>query len=219
MCVILHRIEGKNVELVDLKDAYSSNKDGCGLMYRNGGKVVTEKGMWTEEEMLERVKRLGNREYFLHLRIATHGKINDDNCHPFQVGKNYYYMHNGTLTIDIEDKTRSDTWQFAQFLRTININNRFLDRLSGLIGYNKLAFMSGDTSKRLGNWQSYQDNYWSNLFWQYSFYNDSDDDLRYTSWCNGKKYTDNTYNCKTRYYSYTPVNKPNVIVYPSNLKK
>lgn len=170
MCVILHKKEGFSVCESDIKDAFETNPDGCGLMYREKNIVITEKGMWDISHLLRRIKALGTKEYVLHLRIATHGLINEGNCHPFKVGNNHYYMHNGTLTINCRNKKMSDTWHFAQFLKTVKLNNRFIDYLGDIVGFNKLIFMNGEHTRTVGNWEDYQGNSWSNLYWQYSGY-------------------------------------------------
>ena len=52
-----------------------------------------------------------------HCRIATHGTLTVDNCHPFPIGEGQltYLAHNGVLSIPMDaDDTRSDTRVFAE---------------------------------------------------------------------------------------------------------
>ena len=49
--------------------------------------------------------------------MATHGKINPDNCHPFHVVDDVYFIHNGILNIEQSlDPNKSDTYHFAELV-------------------------------------------------------------------------------------------------------
>jgi predicted glutamine amidotransferase len=165
MCVILHRFAGNFVDENDIIEAYSYNPHGCGLMYRQGNKVITQKGLWSLDYLLDKLESLGDIEYLLHLRIMTVGEINAKNCHPFKVKKNTWMMHNGTFNITQVNPNMSDTWHVAQMLRTCNLTNKFLNKFATNIGTNKVAFMNGKAVKKLGKWEYLDGNQWSNLYW------------------------------------------------------
>jgi predicted glutamine amidotransferase len=178
MCVILHRQADTIVDEKDIIEAYEYNPDGCGLMYKANGKIVAQKGLWTLDYLLDKLHSLENIEYALHLRIMTVGNINQQNCHPFKVGKNIYMMHNGTFKISQTNKDMSDTWHVAKFLQGFKLTEKFFDKFAEYIEYNRVLFMGPKGIKKLGKWEILDDNYWSNLNWvggAYSFdYKDFD---------------------------------------------
>jgi hypothetical protein len=141
------------------------NKDGFGMMYvekRNGiDRVAAEKSMggWKILEELYTAKM--DNDMAIHVRNATFGDKNLDNCHPYPVldidlghKLDVYMMHNGSIR-DIQiDKSMSDSYNFAtKFLRGYlevhpnalqDVGFQYL--LAGLIGPNKLVFL--DSRKR-----------------------------------------------------------------------
>lgn len=174
MCVILHRISGNPIPESELVAAHQANPDGCGLMYiDDNGAIVTEKGLWDVPTMLEKVRALGNREFCLHFRIKTHGKVDENNCHPFSLGETTAMMHNGTLSVKTPDYSFSDTWHFAKYFREdIKIDadihdEENLKEVSDFHGLsNRMCFMSPGVVSRTGNWSEHGGNWWSNTFWK-----------------------------------------------------
>jgi hypothetical protein len=62
---------------------------------------------------------IAGRDCAFHLRMRTHGDIDLDNCHPYEVltrsvhGIDLWLMHNGILsTGNKADETKSDTWHY-----------------------------------------------------------------------------------------------------------
>ena len=165
MCVILHRVNSSVVDKQDIIDAYEYNPDGCGLMYKINNKVVTQKGLWSLDYLLDKLHCLGNINYCLHLRIRTKGDIDYNNCHPFSLGKGNFMMHNGTFKVDIYNENMSDTWHVAQHLKTMKLNKVTFAAFAKHIESNRVVFMGKKGVKRLGNWGTHKGNYWSNLNW------------------------------------------------------
>lgn len=96
------------------------------------------KGKKTEEDLksfLDAYAYFRNYEHAIHFRIQTHGKVDEENCHPYKVGENCYLMHNGTLyqftaTSNrklFEDSSKSDTWHFSQTLASFADKNWLRD--------------------------------------------------------------------------------------------
>lgn len=173
MCVILHRPEGVEVDWEDLVACYEANPDGCGLMWFDGPNVRHSRGLWTDDEFLDRVYDLGEREYVLHLRWGTHGSVCYANCHPFPIGGGGYVVHNGILSIKRDRPGRSDTWHFARNMRRLGYASKLederivrgIERAHG--AFNKLAFaLPGGRVIKTGRWQEYAGCQWSNLNWQ-----------------------------------------------------
>lgn len=182
MCVILHKTN--HVKEQDIADAYEYNSDGFGVMYRENGKVVVDKGLYTLETILHKLWYLRDIEYVAHFRITTRGKTNHQNCHPFQVSDNVWMMHNGTLNINIDNPNMSDTWHFSQLLQSTKITQRLLDYIPALTGTDRMIFMGRKNIHKIGQWEYYNRNEWSNLNWQFSsFYRDEElDDRSYLDW-------------------------------------
>lgn len=171
MCVILHKQKDVLIDENDVIDAYHSNPDGCGIMYQDKGRVVTEKGIWDVFYLLERLYEIRHKEYVLHLRVRTHGDVDQKNCHPFYIGSGGYMMHNGILSVKTPHKAMSDTWHFSKMIkkagRKLDIKDyNDIERFHGI--NNRMIFMYNDEIERTGQWDLYDDNYWSNLYWQFS---------------------------------------------------
>ena len=114
MCLIIYKPNGVNVPEELLRSAITHNNDGFGLMFPENGKVVVYKDH-RSEYVYEPYFRHAEKEMLIHLRMQTHGKINLDNTHPFHIGGETWFMHNGVLLIDTKKKPdMSDTWHFNE---------------------------------------------------------------------------------------------------------
>jgi len=163
MCVIIHKVD--TLDENTIVDCFTSNPDGFGLMYQENNRVVTHKGLYEIDYIIDLLHKFRDREYVAHFRIATVGNINNDNCHPFYCGGSTYLMHNGTLDINIYKKKMSDTWHFAQLMRAAKVTNNLLDHLPKIVGDNKLVFMNKKSTRLVGRFEEYEGNYFSNLRW------------------------------------------------------
>lgn len=118
MCLIIWRQAKQYITDEFLKDVWSRNDDGWGIMWTDKFKVNVHRGMDYESfikeyRALEKDKR---RQMVIHFRMATHGAKTIKNCHPFKVMDDVYLMHNGIISIDIPtmDKELSDTKIFVR---------------------------------------------------------------------------------------------------------
>ena len=110
-----------------LHDFYDSNADGVGVMYAQSGVLTVEKLLpKTAEEFVDFYRtHIHGKDCAFHLRMKTHGHIDLENCHPYEVlnmrdhGVDMWLMHNGILHTDNKaDITKSDTWHYIRdFLR------------------------------------------------------------------------------------------------------
>lgn len=99
MCVIIY---GKQeVELEILEKSYDLNPHGIGMMWSQNNQLHTWKGM-SFKKFYSKYQKLLNLDIYpaIHFRLATVGKVNMDNVHPFKVRKGLAMMHNGTMEID-----------------------------------------------------------------------------------------------------------------------
>ncbi len=130
MCLILTRPKTATKTTNDewLENFFSSNHDGYGFMFafedrlhvhKELGDVAKFKEAWRYHEGL-------GVDFACHLRMRTHGKIDLENCHPYQIlgpesGCEMWLMHNGILSVgNAADDTKSDTWHFIKtYLRPL----------------------------------------------------------------------------------------------------
>lgn len=129
MCLIFVRDNVINANtglpVENLKRAFIRNPDGCGFLWLKDGKWFQCRSTeYTEEQVIEFATELDGYadRWAVHFRFATHGTVAERNCHPFKIGENAYLMHNGILPYEPTRKERSDTWQFAQYLRQIGVD-------------------------------------------------------------------------------------------------
>lgn len=114
MCVIA--VLPKHIALSQkiLKNCYENNPDGFGIMALVDGKMQIAKSMGNFDVFLTEYRNFPqNVERALHFRWATHGALDEKNCHPFPVTPDLWLMHNGVINTCEVDDTFSDTWNFA----------------------------------------------------------------------------------------------------------
>lgn len=135
------------------------NSDGCGFMWVHDNKIMTRK--FLDEDDVTRMfwKELitFGEPFAMHMRMATNGDVNTDNCHPFKVLAkddgdpiDLYVMHNGVLSAHAADRSRSDTVAYTEKVlqpllksnHNLLSNPAFCAMLERDIGYNnKLLFL------------------------------------------------------------------------------
>jgi hypothetical protein len=122
MCVIIHKPADKAIAKEDIITAATKNAHGFGYMYfdKASGRVKTKKHLFNKpEDLLEVFDKQKHLEVVYHLRIKTHGKTDDERCHPFQIlskkkhGIDLWMMHNGTITKIKTEGDESDTQAFC----------------------------------------------------------------------------------------------------------
>lgn len=116
-----------------LEDFYASNSDGVGIMRSVDGELLVEKILPVNaQEFVEFYRNhIDGHDCAFHLRMKTHGNIDMENCHPYEVfnkaehGVDVWLMHNGILsTGNAADVTKSDTWHYIRdYLRPMLANN------------------------------------------------------------------------------------------------
>lgn len=116
-----------------LTDFHEANADGVGVMYVENGELVVEKLLpKTASDFINFYhNHIEGRDCAFHLRMKTHGHIDMENCHPYEVlnkpehGIDLWLMHNGVLHTDNKaDITKSDTWHYIRdYLRPILEHN------------------------------------------------------------------------------------------------
>ena len=164
MCIIVVKPKGKLVSKKTLKNCFDNNSDGAGYVYHNGKENVINKGFFTFKSFYNSYKTEVKKEYpaIIHFRIATAGKVDGGNCHPFPlVGKlsllrttylktrGICVAHNGVIDINIKKKKVSDTIQFIQDILSKSIikdnlyQSETIQKLVEIASGGKLAFING----------------------------------------------------------------------------
>lgn len=185
MCVAVLVKPGATVSEENMRRMFNCNRDGAGLAYvRTSGEktdVVIDKGYFDSEEWIAAYKRAqqitrGESPILLHARIATMGKINKSNCHPFAI-KNGALIHNGSLWYSIGygiQCEKSDTREFAERCTNNLVYEDIMqdkESLERTLSGNKIVMLFKDKryvilNEKSGIWQD--DVWYSNSFFKNS---------------------------------------------------
>lgn len=153
MCLLIHHKPGTDLTPEILSDILRRNSDGFGAMFAENGRVHVIKNVNpTDREVAYLYNRyLRHRECVIHFRMRTHGDVDYDNCHPYQVFESLHMAHNGVMgNIEQPDKSKSDTWHLVEnYLKpilardpTILFTAPFQKMLASYVGSgNKLGFV------------------------------------------------------------------------------
>lgn len=91
MCIIVAKPAGVPLPpLATLRQCFRSNPDGAGYMVARGDRVDIRKGFMDLQSLLDALEAEGDitgQGAVLHFRIATHGGISEQCCHPFPVSE------------------------------------------------------------------------------------------------------------------------------------
>lgn len=123
MCIIVHRPAGAEIPRENLDECIRINKDGWGMMYLSGDRIVTTRSLDMSEFHSQYGQIPKGVPLGIHFRIKTHGLIDHANLHPYKIldydedGEDMYLMHNGTIDIAQTDKNMSDTWHLSLLLK------------------------------------------------------------------------------------------------------
>lgn len=169
MCIALLQKIGAAVSIDTLRICAQNNPDGAGysfVMNDANGKPFTKvvKALhWSQiEKQYKKDYRRhgGNSPFLVHFRIASHGAVCYENCHPFKVADGAALIHNGMLSF--YDRDKSDTAQFAEFMGKMPANwaddPDWIAFMEDAIGKgNKIAFLWPDKrtlilNEKQGHW-------------------------------------------------------------------
>lgn len=152
MCIVIVNQKNNTLSKKVLRTCAENNPDSFGLMFHDGNKIVTYKTLNAKDfiNSYYHFKLLAKNEMILHFRIATAGLIDINNCHPFEVSPNLFYMHNGIISEHSHAKSMfSDSYLFNErILKKLPLN--FLDSqgcielISKYVEGSKLVFLWND---------------------------------------------------------------------------
>lgn len=137
-----------------IEDIYGHNEDGLGVMFVTAKQQVKvakrlPKGAQGFREMIAAMPN-DDRPVAVHARMKTHGDIDLENCHPYQINDASWLMHNGILhTGNAADRSKSDTFHFINdYLSELTPDALhapgMVKMLGDFIDNNRFAIMSAD---------------------------------------------------------------------------
>lgn len=181
MCVAIYKPKDKRLDPDNLWNCWMDNSDGMGVAIAMGKELLVYKEMKDFPYFRDILERYEEYDMIVHFRIATHGYIDLDNCHPFMISDNVAMIHNGVLSdMDDDEFVRSDTRVFAEdYLKPILAdhpeilaNKAFLGMITSIAGaWNRIAFLTADGRYAIineddGEWI---DGCWfSNVHWKWT---------------------------------------------------
>lgn len=117
MCLAIYKPKGRVVSQQRLMSGFYSNCSGCGFIYRDrNGTVNVVKGLMSFNELSAAIDEAGQEghDMAIHFRAATHGPVNNENCHPFSMlGGKYAMIHNGIFRVPMKRADLSDTGNYC----------------------------------------------------------------------------------------------------------
>jgi hypothetical protein len=183
MCVIAIKGRGAEFNWGTLRECWNANPDGAGFAYHRDGRVHISKGFMHFRDFKRAVKAARikkDTEALLHFRIATHGGVTPNNCHPFPLSQNVHELealdvitdvaiaHNGIVPGMAESSQLSDTMLFIRDylapLGAAHVTDTLLHDIIGQAASSKLAIMSATGISTIGEFEESEG-------WRYS--NDS----------------------------------------------
>lgn len=180
MCIAIYQDPGARLTEDEFRTSWQSNPDGGGLAWLDDtGTVRTFKSMKLRP-MMDKYEQIldlhgAHTPVLVHFRIATHGTVNEYNCHPFMVNSNIAVIHNGIIPVLIDKKdNRSDTRVFTEeYLPKLPAgwldDDYLFDMVEEYIGSSKLVFLTTENRERAyianehqGHWNTPKNIWFSN---------------------------------------------------------
>jgi len=174
MCVIVHQPTGTHIDKETARKLWKTNPDGGGFAFVDDNKnLVVEKSMefkdfWRRFETARSTNP--GRDFLLHMRIATHGSVNINNAHPFQVDEHTVMAHNGILHNVAHEMDKTDDRTDSQYfvdevlpaLPETWLDNKYLrSMVEEWMGWSKLMFVTTNPKLEksvylLGEWKEHE---------------------------------------------------------------
>lgn len=178
MCLAVYKPAGVLPDWEAYREGFRCNSHGAGFAVVDSGNVLVHKGFFDFDAFREAFAPVADRQAAIHFRLATHGKTDRDNCHPFLVQPDLALIHNGILPIRCNLNTAmSDTWHYAQLiLQPLSerdpdffVRPELIFLGSAAISGSKFVFLRGDGTHAIwnegdGHWHA--DAWWSNRSYQ-----------------------------------------------------
>jgi predicted glutamine amidotransferase len=179
MCIILYKPEGAYLPSHEvLRNCFSANPDGAGLMYPAGNKIQIRKGLMDVQTLIKTAYRVSrNNELIIHFRYATHGDKSPGQTHPFPVSMKISDLtalsikcdvgitHNGVISeysTMSKETGLSDTMLFTKRLSALDNPVSKEGKTLMQKSYSKFAVMTTKDTLLVGNFIKDSGCYYSN---------------------------------------------------------
>lgn len=189
MCIaILNPGKAKDLSRRQIRNSYHNNPDGFGMAWAYNGALYTYRSVFSGYRDGLRIYRAIRKKrnsdgskvsVLVHMRLATHGKIDEANCHPFLIRDGQTaVVHNGIISgtrnfsddKDEQDK-KSDTWMFCEYVLD-KLPERWykhqglVELVSDYLSGNKIILLESDgrwviINAKQGDWEK-DGNWYSN---------------------------------------------------------
>ena len=199
MCLLTFMPEYTTASIDDLTTSAENNPDGFGFAIHDGRRIIHDSGL-NFDAILDKfitLRQTHNGPALFHTRITTHGGTTNENCHPFQVGKDELTVvaHNGMLPIQAKNG-KSDTRIFAEELfpswggASLLNSKKMRKKLAKFATGSKLVFLSANPNvqndftiinEKDGHYDA-NGVWWSNNSYKYSRYSYSGAGMYTTGW-------------------------------------
>lgn len=184
MCLALYKPAKAKLNQDEMRTAFTANPDGAGFAYYDPAlrRVIIQRGYFTFDALWTDLQPImeDNCPLILHFRWATHGDVNVENCHPFQLSdgalihngiisgmgtqtsySKYYTPPKGDCDTACSDD-RSDTREFVEdYLADMGVLELIAAKklIEHTIGYSKLVTIHNDGSvlifnEQMGHWRN-----------------------------------------------------------------
>lgn len=151
MCLAIKKPADTTISREHLEAGFRRNADGAGFAVATGDRVEIFKGFFNFQSFYDCYRqqtRGEQRPAAIHFRMATHGEINAENCHPFPVG-NLAMIHNGIIFPFSRNIKVSDSKNLAEILDRMIAGNedsifdwRFHKLVEGVVTSDKVVFLT-----------------------------------------------------------------------------
>ncbi|GHT63696.1 hypothetical protein FACS1894110_01960 [Spirochaetia bacterium] len=131
-----------------MKNCFINNSDGAGVAWADADGLHIKKGYFEWPSLWQDLKTLEAYPVLLHCRFATHGSINEANCHPFLLKNGLAIAHNGIISIKPLEPDMTDSESFGKkciepFTVEELLTQRMVDTLETAIGSSKIVMLHG----------------------------------------------------------------------------
>lgn len=170
MCIAILNTKQDTLNFKTFQNIHFRNGDGLGVTGILNGKFKVYKTLNSVSGAFNFYKKLrkeSDHPILVHARIGTHGKNDLENVHPYNIGKFIQMIHNGIVSIERPDETKSDTYAFCRFLErlykpeNVVVSGTLENQISDLVAGNssKFCFLRLDgkfhiSNESAGHWNS-----------------------------------------------------------------
>lgn len=146
MCIAIMKPKGIEISKEILKTCSEANKDGCGYAYVKDKTIYIKKFMKFDDFYKSYKEDKDYSNMLIHFRIATHGKVEVNNCHPFKLNDRMALIHNGVISGYGDRENKTDTKDFIdKVIGNISWklwkNPSYRELVGKAIGYSKLVIL------------------------------------------------------------------------------